>query len=973
MTGNFRILMHFPTSLPRSTGSPTASVHLKSNPIAPIQDVHSQEYDGPELPDGTPSNSKGSRSSRIGRVRNKAKSSFELRATHPRSRPGIPIFSSKTSQKPPEKTLEDDEARKARSESTGSLRSRLPVSVIGTARPRQSPKSPSPAATKAGSRRPEFKKIFSRRTPEPERPPSPADAAELHKMKQQLKLKTDVVSEPSSAGSAILVSPRVRLAAHFTKIKGKKEEGAGSNVKTMDATEDAKARLAEAQRRRKMRRVSSSTRSPDADESTVPLPVKDDSSEDEIHDTVGAQVGKEMARKNPTVQDHLEAHREVQEQEKDESAGGSIKGRMGNLAKRLSTTFSISPEEKDSTATRRPSRVFQSLDDRTQRNTPSPRMPIETSTSSDTSPHGTEVPDSGNKVSDSDDSLKVPPRLHEEEDMFAERYPVQQPPRRRSSLEGHYNKGRSRNPYMQVMYPPRPQGQHFRPTLSPVSSVQTNQHGSSHPRTRPNSAAEPPARRLSDAVQAMPEDVTEAIVQTSPSPENHQPRPKRPTVSRSSSTESSGIHAADRLPPMDNVLKMAVPLQRHRSKTQGTDSSNGHSQVQSQPTSQQSSMKDPSDKPIHPEKAIYRATAASKSPKSSPSPHQTQRSEQKSPNLHLPYRQDSISPSRTLTPNPLNTSARSPTVSALEFWQEADSSLHPSESASAQPPNYRGERPPEFWRLADATLHARHHEPTMDEWIATLPGLGLALGPYGTHDGTLDLRVFESLKAKRKLQKSRPSSSSSRKSAKDDLIDQSIHNTELALADADNDASETRELAKLQNERIDNEGLTPDEVEALKALDLPDNVIEGVEIIMKLNNTPPISDPRLLHPMYTPVKNGNILTKRLQEIPSLPRAGLKARPKSRLGKDVVQKLDALENYWNEQSVVMGTVLKRMLVVVDNLIVKEREEAQRRQRRMDMGWGESDDEEDGEEERRRWERRKQIERTEEGEEWGCSLA
>lgn len=220
----------------------------------------------------------------------------------------------------------------------------------------------------------------------------------------------------------------------------------------------------------------------------------------------------------------------------------------------------------------------------------------------------------------------------------------------------------------------------------------------------------------------------------------------------------------------------------------------------------------------------------------------------------------------------------------------------------------------------------------MEEWIATLPGLGLGLGSWGNNDGALDWKYFQALKASNKLKKSRSASSvGTQKSAKD-MIVENLQVMEMVI-----EGVEERHREELE------EGLTPDEAEALE--------LEAPATVPVVDNLPPpVNEPGLLHPEYRLVTGaGRILSGR--------------RPQSRRGKDVAGRLDDMERYWAEQSLVMGTVLKRMLVVVDGLIVKEREQAQKEQRRVEMGWVDEGEVES-----------LNVGTPREGEEaWGCSVA
>ena len=54
-------------------------------------------------------------------------------------------------------------------------------------------------------------------------------------------------------------------------------------------------------------------------------------------------------------------------------------------------------------------------------------------------------------------------------------------------------------------------------------------------------------------------------------------------------------------------------------------------------------------------------------------------------------------------------------------------------------------------------------------------------------------------------------------------------------------------------------------------------------------------------------------------------------------RDVSSRLDTLEKYWDEHGATVGTVLKRMLWIVDSMVVKEGEYGQRERRAQEMGW------------------------------------
>ena len=55
-------------------------------------------------------------------------------------------------------------------------------------------------------------------------------------------------------------------------------------------------------------------------------------------------------------------------------------------------------------------------------------------------------------------------------------------------------------------------------------------------------------------------------------------------------------------------------------------------------------------------------------------------------------------------------------------------------------------------------------------------------------------------------------------------------------------------------------------------------------------------------------------------------------------RDISSRLDTPEKYWGEQDATVGTVLKRILWIVDSLVVKEfeREDGQRKRRAQEIG-------------------------------------
>ncbi|KAL7272544.1 hypothetical protein RUND412_004643 [Rhizina undulata] len=314
-------------------------------------------------------------------------------------------------------------------------------------------------------------------------------------------------------------------------------------------------------------------------------------------------------------------------------------------------------------------------------------------------------------------------------------------------------------------------------------------------------------------------------------------------------------------------------------------------------------------------------TDATTKPKSSPSVSVVE----KKADAHSP----SISP-----PTPGINNPQTPTASAIDFWAEADSTLAPSESASAQPPNLRGKPPPKFWLDADQRLDRRGSERTMEEWIAGLPGLGLGTGVWAAgieSDGALD--------------------STLKRGQKEESIDARLEALRRTLGGG----GETVE----------------DFIVGERVVQKMEEIMEEDEDETLENASPTLVDPNFLHPDYkpatsvsishtqppdqhasegakssTPAANQDREPDEFSWVPTPPLQVEQLYRPGDLATDVTARLDALERYWNEQGLVVGTVLKRMLWIVDSLIVKEREEAQRVMRRREMGWEDEGGEGDG---------------------------
>jgi len=464
------------------------------------------------------------------------------------------------------------------------------------------------------------------------------------------------------------------------------------------------------------------------------------------------------------------------------------------------------------------------------------------------------------------------------------------------------------------IFPPKPPAPFFRPTLSPVSSrspAPTTVHPATvspklslHGKGRSRPASVSPMVQSVEQT-ASPSSLYLPLSEVAPPPE---PTPPRLTIKNgppSNSTHASADSSRESV-ALSPIMEQPTPEQgnsRRSSRNSEERSQLGRAEPPRTAISPPGGVfcRPSAETPTKPISVVSGATQMR--PKD-----ETNRSLNDTPlpfsEIHRPR-----DPPPHPPPSPLKVAPRTPTSSALEFWREADESLAPSESASAVPPNPRAEPPPNFWKAADRNLDTgKEKGPTMEEWIATLPGLGLGLGMWGNNDGALDWKYFQSLKASREL---RPCASSVKSVAMAQSAQEMIEENIGKLQKVIEHIEETNSSPKKSVLDTDGEGLTPDEAEAIDDI--------SAEPESPIDNLAPVNiNPDLLHPGYS-------------------RSPAPRRPQSRLGQDVADKLVAMEKYWADQSVPIGAVLRRMLVVVDNLIVKEREQAQKEARKKGMGW------------------------------------
>jgi len=280
-----------------------------------------------------------------------------------------------------------------------------------------------------------------------------------------------------------------------------------------------------------------------------------------------------------------------------------------------------------------------------------------------------------------------------------------------------------------------------------------------------------------------------------------------------------------------------------------------------------------------------------------------------------------------------NLTAKTPTPSALDFWAEADSTL-----SSAHARSYDQHHPHRnsFWAEADKAVPLppwKRERPSLEEWIAGLPGVG---------DGASDSKVFGTGK---KLKK------------KDDpevgvlrVVNGNAEDEDKILFDEDgNEVAMASDQAPIvPTVKVDRRLLFPSPQPDPSALpNFPRPFQPG-----RLEILPEASQETSLH---TPTVLGGISTNKtltllshaqaenskieedLKALLGLPLPTEKLYRPADLARDVSSRLDTLEKYWDEQGVTVGTVLKRMLWIVDSMVVKEREGGQRERRAQEMGW------------------------------------
>jgi hypothetical protein len=931
------LTMHFPTSLPRSTGSPAAKITESGIDNHHIHSIHLDPFDGPPPPliSKTIRRARSSKRPHYGNIINPAEPPIDksgpvklfsppaLHRIHPRNSSHV-----KAEEVPPKNydlVLPTDKAPSATSLHATGTGSNVDINNNFQRIKGIKPKPISKV------RPPEFKKIFNMKRQKQEEDPedSPTEASELHEMrkrKQEMQVKSQESEGRSTVGS------RNKLGALISRNRGKPgdvETELDFGDPDHHPFDAARKRMMGKTRERKMRRKSGGAK--------ISGSLNEEKNSNE-HDSFIPENSHNFMHA-PSPRGHIAAFRASKEEEHDEVDNGGVGSQVGDTARRMSAHLVQSSEQSEDTSRRASwATVEQHLPYR--EDSPERWAASTASSSGSTSdPHDLHDLDMAQNMEtepqeSTDSSQKADPRFSSE---------IDQQNSSCREIPSHYL-----NHLNQAIFPPRASGSYYRPTLSPVSScspaptstgkLTSFSNSLKHAKdkwkidhmhaTKPSNAANDSLQKAHslntfnnkwqsdhESTPSKVQDVSLPKASSPPIPQSLRPgglsvRNGTPTIlsraSRSSASTNPALPFAIEQPTAepDSLRLSTKGTVRTRPKISRNDFKFHEPELDLKSRQQKSAVSDKTVRFQEPTETTLERSITSTS-------------------VDIPRPN---SPPPQPSPSPIRTSVKTPTASALEFWREADESLAPSESASAQPPNYRGQPPPDFWKMADMALETQKGgSPTLEEWIATLPGLGLGLGNWGNSDGALDWKYFQGLKATNKLKK-RPSGSLLSDSAKSvqDVIQQNIETLEKVMEEID----KTQKLDTLVECDTPEEDFTQDEA------DVEDPTPETPPVD---NNPPPIIDPSMLHPNYSP---------RLASYAPVPVSSMR-RPNSRLGKDVASRLDSMEKYWAEQSIAMGTVLKKMLVVVDTLIIKEREQAQRESRRMEMGWSDGhDDDHDG---------------------------
>ncbi|KAA8906394.1 hypothetical protein FN846DRAFT_1013716 [Sphaerosporella brunnea] len=899
--------MHFPTSLPRATGSPAAPLRASDHPpqTVSIHSVHSAPYDGP-----LPVMSRRPRPISNGRWHRPNAKQLSIVT------PPTPVYS----YFPPPPTQSNTPSDPRTGFSAGSLPGEVAPRTSGPNSIRSRPTSgsnnnslpnvdglgtvrmlPTKAKTKITG-------FFGKRTGRLEDDPeiSPTDAAEFYELKKKRweRRQEEERAAAEASGLKSRNNSRARLAARFLGHRGKTgdiETGLDLDDADHHPFDAARQRLYD-QRERKMRRKQPGSVVSDHQNETMS---PGEGRRHRIVDSV--KRGVHFAASAPKEQ--FEAYNASREEDKaNQDVGSGVESRIGNVVRRFSGQLASNTEEREA-GTRSASWASGASVQANPRRDSAQYLNTSSSGSPDELLY---VP----RAADVDDLIipPVPLALQRTNALLPSSIEII-PNDQFLDISESAHEAPQAPPRSSYIFPPKPPAPFFRPTLSPVSSrspAPTSVAAANSPKKSHTVSASPRMQQIEQDFSASSLHLPLPDVAPQPPPSSAQ-KPPNLTIRNASPTVLT--HDTNVLSEESMALS---PIMEQPTPASSSRKSSRTSRRASPPSKALST-----EKAISPLHAVTGVNPATESPKRPPILSATVEGTDKpretpthAPTVISPPPFSEISrpksPPPHPSPSPLKFGIQTPTQSALDFWREADESLAPSDSASAQLPNRHWKPPPNFWKEADRALDThKAKSPTMEEWIASLPGLGLGLGTWGASDGSIDWKYFQ---ATRKLQKRRSSNSvktlRSKKSVQD-MIEENMEALEKVIEDLEGSRTRSDE----------DEGLTPDEAEALEDVVIrPEGEVD--------NNPPTPVNPSLLHPEYKPPPRPASLSGPILET---------RRPQSRLGKDVAARLDNMEKYWAEQSVAMGTVLKRMLVVVDNLIIKEREQAQKEARRAEMGW------------------------------------
>lgn len=267
-----------------------------------------------------------------------------------------------------------------------------------------------------------------------------------------------------------------------------------------------------------------------------------------------------------------------------------------------------------------------------------------------------------------------------------------------------------------------------------------------------------------------------------------------------------------------------------------------------------------------------------------------------------------------------------------EFWVEADSSLSSTQENSDKWPGDT------FWTDADKGIPPppwKSEGPSLEEWIAGLPGIS---------DGAADSKIFE---AKNKLKKRKREAKSGVLRVVNGNAEED-ENRAICFEDGNALAATSDQGTNAPAVVVDETSLYPDTpmepfiFPQFQRLFQPGRL----EILPEASRETSLHTPTVIGGVSTSktltlLNQGKTETSKIEEelrtLLSLPLPMGKVQRPVDLAREVSDQLEAMDKYWDEQRLTVGTALKRLLWVVDNMVVREREEGQKTKRAQEMGW------------------------------------